>query len=207
MTNPTHLQSFGNQIAVLFDDGTKKLAYPTTGDLWIISGAGGGPVPGAGEFVWPFSLDAVSSEYGPREGGAGSFHEGIDFGGGAVGGVGTPIPAVGDGVLSEAYYHGAFGNLAIIDHGVLDSGTLAGKRVKSLYAHMDTSSPLSIDAPTVAGTTVVGPIGNTGGSFGAHLHLEIHVMEPGGNIVWNTVNDSGFRTAMEPRDFFAEYGA
>lgn len=33
-----NLQEYGNLIAVLYDDGTKAFAYPTTGGLWIVNG-------------------------------------------------------------------------------------------------------------------------------------------------------------------------
>lgn len=50
MANVTHVQQFGNQLAVLFDDGTKRLAKPTVGGLWIVGAAsgGGGTDPGTG---------------------------------------------------------------------------------------------------------------------------------------------------------------
>jgi len=35
-------------MAVLFDDGTKLLAYPTSGGLWIVNGSGGGTPPVGG---------------------------------------------------------------------------------------------------------------------------------------------------------------
>lgn len=192
----------------VFDDGTKAIGAPTGVGLWYVSGSGSvDPEPGTGDFIAPFSFDTVEpgGEYGPRDGTR--FHEGIDFPGGAVGGVGTPILVAGDGTVDQNYYHGAFGNLLIVDHGIMPAGTYAGKRVKTLYAHMVDPSPLAVSSPTVAGSTVAGGVGNTGSaSVGAHLHWEVHVMEPGGSIVWNTSNDGGFRTAVSPRDFMGEYG-
>lgn len=208
MAKATHLQFMGNQIAVLFDDGSKKIAYPTGGDIFYISASGSGPGPGSGDFVQPFSWDTVSSEYGPRN--VTRFHEGIDFGGGAVGGVGTPIKVAGDGIVEVrgTDLGSAFGNMIIVDHGLMPNGTYEGKRVKTLYAHMVDPSPLSEGDPTVAGVTVAGGVGNTGtASQGAHLHWEVHVMNDGSGIVHNLNDDGGFRTAVNPRDFIAEYGA
>ena len=202
----THLTKLGSSIQAVFDDGTRVTCIPIGSGLWLPEKSSGGGSPGSGEFVQPFPYSAVSSEYGPRTGGAGSFHEGIDFGGGAVGGTGTPIKSIGDGTVSESYYHSNFGNMVIADHGTLTTGSLAGKQIKSLYAHLDTPGA-AVGTALVAGQTVIGPLGNTGGSFGAHLHLEIHVMNPGGSIVHNLNDDGGFRTAMNPRDFFAEYGS
>lgn len=207
MPNLTHITKLGSSLQVWFNDGSQATTYPIGGGMWIPKKTeGGNPPVGSGEFIQPFSYDALTSGYGPREGGAGSFHEGDDFGGGFVGGEGTPIKAIGDGVAVESYYHGAFGNMVIVDHGTLTTGSLSGLQVQSLYAHMQTAG-IGVGTGTVAGTTVVGPLGNTGGSDGAHLHLEIHVMTPGSGIVWNTSNNGGFRTAMNPRDFFAEYGS
>lgn len=206
MANLKHITKLGNSFQAWFDDGSKVMAYPVGGNLWLVNGGGGTVVPGTGLFIQPFPYSAVSSEYGPRDFGAGSFHEGIDFGGGAVGGVGTPVKSVGDGVVTESYYHPNFGNMVVVDHGVMTTGSLAGKQVKSLYAHFDTPG-VAVNTATVAGETVLGPLGNSGGSIGAHLHLEIHVMNPGSPIVHNTTNNGGFRTAIDPRVFFAEYGS
>lgn len=207
MAEPTHVSRMGSQLAIVMDDNTRRIAYPTPTGMWLVTGAGGpgpGPGPGLGLFMWPFDEGTVSSEYGPRTGGTGSFHEGTDFAGGLVGGTGTPIPCVGDGVVSQAYYHANFGNMIIVDHGTLTEGTYSGKQCRSLYAHMNTATPLSVSATVTKGQTV-GPIGNTGASQGAHLHLEIHITNPGDPIVWNTNNNSNPRSAVNPRTFLDEY--
>lgn len=160
-----------------------------------------------GDYIQPFGWGTVSSEYGPRTLGVGSFHEGTDFGGGAVGGVGTPIKASGNGIVDLSEWHNGWGYWVIIDHGILGPGPYEGKRHKSLYAHM-TGAPLSVGSAVVAGVTVVGGVGNTGSySQGAHLHWETHIMDAGSGIVWNTNNNGGYRTAVNPRDFIAGYGA
>lgn len=203
MANLKYITKLGNQLSCKMSDGSVILAYPVGGNLWYAAGSGG-PNPGTGDFIQPFSWDTVSSEYGPRD--VTRFHEGIDFGGGAVGGVGTPIHVAGDGVVDTVQYHANFGNMIIVDHGILPGGFYAGKRVKTLYAHMVDPSPLSVGQSVTAGVTVVGGVGNTGASFGAHLHWEVHIMEDGSNIVWNTNNNDGFRTAVDPRTFIGEYG-
>lgn len=202
------ITKLGNSLEVVEKDGTRTTAYPIGGGMWLASGGGSGPGPDPfGLFVQPFPSDTISSPYGPRTGvGQGTFHEGTDWGAGNNGGVGASIKAVGAGTVQTFTAASAFGNVAIIDHGVATQGTHAGKRIRSLYAHMAAPSPLSIGQAVVAGTTVVGGIGNTGASEGAHLHLEIHVSEPGSGIVWNTNNDGGFRTAVDPLAFFDEYG-
>lgn len=148
-------------------------------------------------FIWPFDPAIyVSSEYGPRTGGAGSFHEGIDLAPGS----GTPIPASGAGTVESNYYHGAFGNLIILFH-----GEFGGKWLRTLYAHRE-----ALSGPGVGGSVsqgqIIGTVGNTGGSQGAHLHWETHVSEIGAGITWNTQNNGGYRTAINPRDFMVLYG-
>jgi len=200
MVKLTKIQEYGNQLLALFDDGSRVLAYPTMGGMWVASDNGGGSGPGTGEFMFPFDVSTISSEYGPRTGGTGTFHEGTDF---APAG-GTPIPAIGDGNGSENYYHANFGNMLIIDHGTLTTGTYSGKQCRSLYAHMENPSPVGVSDPVSKGDTV-GTVGNTGASQGAHLHLEIHITDPGDPIVWNTNDDGGYRSAVNARTFLDEY--
>lgn len=148
-------------------------------------------------FIWPFDPEVyTSSEYGPRDLGAGSFHEGIDLAPGS----GIPIPASGAGIVEANYYHSAFGNLIIIFHGTID-----GKDIRTLYAHRENLSGPAVGQPVAQGQ-IIGTVGNTGGSFGAHLHWETHVSEIGAGITWNTNNNGGYRTAINPRDFMATYG-
>jgi murein DD-endopeptidase MepM/ murein hydrolase activator NlpD len=154
-------------------------------------------------FVWPFDPAVyVSSEYGPRTGGAGSFHEGIDLAPGA----GTPIPCSGDGTVESNYYHSAFGNLAIIFHGMfVNPNDNFAYDLRTLYAHRETLGGLTVGQPVSQGQ-IIGTVGNTGGSFGAHLHFETHQSNVGAGITWNTNNNGGYRTAINPRDFMALYG-
>ena len=148
-------------------------------------------------FIWPFDpATYVTSEYGPRTGGAGTFHEGIDLAPAA----GTPIPASGAGTVEANYYHGNFGNLLILFH-----GTFEGKDLRTLYAHRETLAGLSV-GDSVTQSQVIGTVGNTGESFGAHLHFETHVSEVGAGITWNLNNDGGYRTAINPREFMETYG-
>lgn len=200
MATLKYIQKHGNQLLAVMDDGTRFYAVPTGQDMWYranTSGGGGGPVdPGTGEFMWPIPLDNVTSEYGPRTGGAGTFHEGIDL---STGG-GYQIQCAGAGNTEVNGWHDGFGWRVIIDHGTLSDGF----QYKTLYAHMD---PQGVASGAMAKGAIVGTEGNTGGSQGAHLHFEVHKMTPGSGIVWNTTNDGGYRTAINPRDFMAVFGA
>lgn len=159
------------------------------------SGSGGG----TGEFVWPFSTSLITSEYGPRDGG---FHEGTDFAGGAASD-GNNIPASGAGtVVTAATGHPGFGNYVILSHGNHGAFDLY-----TLYAHMKFSPAVSGGASVSQGQTL-GQVGNTGASFGSHLHFETHMVPAGGSIVWDNNNPSygSDRTAVDARDFIALYG-
>lgn len=203
MASITHVMRYGDQLGIHYDDGTVVMAVPTdVTEMWLAStnSNGGGPGPGGGTFIWPFPESSVSSPYGPRDGT--KFHEGIDFGAGAVGGPGTPIPAISDGVVESNYFHPNFGNMLMIDHGTLPAGSpYPGQKCRSLYAHMEAPSPLPMGQNVAKGTTV-GGIGNTGASFGAHLHLEIHI---GDSVVHNTNNDGNPRSAVDPKPFLDAY--
>jgi murein DD-endopeptidase MepM/ murein hydrolase activator NlpD len=145
-------------------------------------------------------MSVVTSEYGPRTGGTGSFHEGIDFSGGSAA-YGAPNKVIGDGTVDTVSSAGAFGEHVIVFHGTID-----GHDYYSLYAHMVTGSVgVSVGDPVTKGDTL-GQLNSTGSSTGNHLHMEIHECAVGGGIIWNIVDDSNPRTAIDPRDFMTAYG-
>ncbi|HVW71950.1 MAG TPA: M23 family metallopeptidase, partial [Candidatus Paceibacterota bacterium] len=80
---------------------------------------------------------------------------------------GSTIYAVGAGkvifVSTNGSYNHGWGNDVIIDH---------GNGVQTLYAHMSTVS--ATVGETVTGGTVIGAVGMTGNTTGAHLHIEFH---------------------------------
>lgn len=115
---------------------------------------------------WPFLVGApISSWFGYRDcDGCPTFHKGIDINPG----MGTPIQAIADGVVTEV---GAndwdYGTYVIITH------QIDGQVIGSRYAHMiEGSSPLVVGDVVTVGT-LVGQVGSTGISTGAHLHFEI----------------------------------
>lgn len=113
---------------------------------------------------WPFLVGVgMSYGYGMR---SGRLHEGIDF----VPGNGAPIQAIADGTVRKATEQGgAFGVTVYIDH-VID-----GKVITSHYSHMQYGSLQVKDGDTVKVGDIVGKTGNTGRSYGAHLHFELIV--------------------------------
>jgi murein DD-endopeptidase MepM/ murein hydrolase activator NlpD len=118
-----------------------------------------GPQAAPGTFIFPVS-GTVTSGFGYRWG---RMHEGIDIGAAE----GTPIWAADDGTVvlqqSEAE-SGGYGNYTCLDHG----GGLA-----TCYAHQ---SAFNVSpGQQVSQGQVIGLVGNTGNSFGAHLHFEVRV--------------------------------
>lgn len=182
MAEITTIQEYGNQLAVIYDDGSKKLAYPTSNGIYLLTSGDPEPPkppPGSGgeDFIWPFSLSLVTSEYGPRDG---RLHAGIDFGKGEANTEGTAIIASGAGrviVANKTNSHGGYGNAVVLDHG--------GGRC-TLYGHMRFRPDGSADVDVNEGQTVtkgqrLGGVGQTGASRGVHLHFETHE----GGYRWN----------------------
>lgn len=114
------------------------------------------------EVQWPFPVSVpTSSNFGPRWG---RQHEGADF----TPGEGSQIRAVAGGIVRIATEQGAAFGVTVYIESVVD-----GKTVFSRYAHMLAGSLGVREGEQVSAGQVVGRVGNTGRSFGAHLHLEI----------------------------------
>ncbi|MDA4892706.1 M23 family metallopeptidase [Streptomyces sp. MS2A] len=113
---------------------------------------------------WPYAVGvAMSSPYGPRDG---RMHQGIDL----IPGEGAPIQAIADGVVRLASESdGGYGVGIYIDH-IID-----GKPITSHYGHMIYGSMRVKTGDTVKVGDIIGLTGNTGNSYGAHLHFELYV--------------------------------
>ncbi len=142
-------------------DRISELASQFDGDLdWLDDdddGGGGSSVPTvSGSWIWPLdNYFYVSSEFGPRWG---SFHSGIDI----PAPEGTPVKAVDGGVVVMARWSPTYdtGNYIVIYH---------GDGVYSEYMHL--SDIWIDDGQYVSQGQYIGAVGNTGESYGAHLHL------------------------------------
>jgi murein DD-endopeptidase MepM/ murein hydrolase activator NlpD len=112
--------------------------------------------PSASGLIWPVN-GPVTSPFGYRWG---RLHAGIDIGVP----YGTPIHAAAAGTVVLAGWTGGYGNYTCIDHG----GGLA-----TCYAHQ---SAFAVSAGAhVSQGEVIGSVGSTGHSFGAHLHFEVRI--------------------------------
>jgi murein DD-endopeptidase MepM/ murein hydrolase activator NlpD len=106
-------------------------------------------------WVRPIHLWNITSGYGWRWG---KTHDGIDLGAPT----GTPTYAMSKGVVIGSYYDSSFGNKLEIRYW---DGSI------SWYGHL--SKRLVSEGQTVMPGDLVGLVGNTGHSFGSHLHFEM----------------------------------
>ena len=114
----------------------------------------GGAV-GYGTFIWPSNNHYLSGfDYTPNQN-----HWGIDI----AGNEGEAAYATDAGVVVYAGWNNyGYGNMIMVDH---------GNNFQSLYAHL---SAINVGCGQSVGQgDVIGAIGNTGRSTGAHLHFEI----------------------------------
>jgi murein DD-endopeptidase MepM/ murein hydrolase activator NlpD len=87
-------------------------------------------------------------------------HEGLDL----LANVGTPIYAAADGTVTNLGPNGGYGNFIRLAH---------ADRLATIYGHLSRFAPgLQAGQPVLRGE-VIGFVGNTGRSTGAHLHFEV----------------------------------
>lgn len=109
-----------------------------------------------GVFIWPLpGHSRVSSDYGYR---GSEFHKGIDI----PASQGTTIVAAASGTVEWSNYSTTAGNWMGINH---------GNGVYTVYMHM--SSRLVSAGKKVSAGQAIGLVGNTGASFGNHLHFAV----------------------------------
>ncbi|WP_244671258.1 peptidoglycan DD-metalloendopeptidase family protein (plasmid) [Cytobacillus firmus] len=121
----------------------------------------GGSIPVAeGSFTFP-ATGRITSGFGNRSGGT---HYGVDIGGG--GRPTVPVVAAADGVVSRSYLSGSYGNVVYIKH------KIDGLEFETVYAHLAQRG--IAQGKTVKKGDFIGYMGNTGQSYGKHLHFEIH---------------------------------
>jgi murein DD-endopeptidase MepM/ murein hydrolase activator NlpD len=112
----------------------------------------------AAQDVWLLPLDdyTFTSPYGVRWG---KLHAGIDL----AAPEGTPYKAVHAGTVTAAGYNGGYGYSITVQQ---------ANGVEVIYAH--SRRLLVKKGDKVTAGQVIGEVGNTGYSYGTHLHLEVH---------------------------------
>ena len=113
----------------------------------------------------PVEFSRISSGFSMRVhpvSGQWKAHKGIDF----PAPTGTPIRASGDGVIDFAGTQNGYGNFVTIKH---------WNNYSTAYAHMSRFAPGIKKGSKVSQGDVIGYVGSTGWSTGAHLHYEFRV--------------------------------
>ena len=113
----------------------------------------------------PITGARLSSSFGTRKhpvNGFTAMHKGVDF----AAPKGTPIIAAGSGVVREAGWKGSYGRYIRIKHNAT---------YDTAYAHMARIATHISPGSRVKQGEVIGYVGSTGRSTGAHLHYEILV--------------------------------
>lgn len=108
-----------------------------------------------GSYKVPLTNYTISSPFGNR---GGEFHRGLDM----AAAQGEPIYATRAGKVLTAEFDYSWGNYVVIQH---EDGTTA------LYAHQQQYLVKAGD--NVSQGQVIGQVGSTGNSTGAHLHVEL----------------------------------
>jgi len=112
--------------------------------------------------LWPVT-GPITGAFGSRQdpfNGEGAFHAGVDI----SCRYGQPILAPADGVVTYADFYNGYGRLIEIDH---------GNGIQTRYGHL--SGFAVADGQTVRKGQVIGYVGMSGRSTGAHLHYEVRI--------------------------------
>ena len=122
-------------------------------------------VNGTGRFTWPCpGVTKITSYWGDGRG-----HKALDIAG--AGAHGKTIVAADSGTVmrtNTAGWGGGYGLYVMVDHG---TNSKDGQRYSTMYAHC--SSVLVRTGQKVSKGQAIARIGNTGDSYGAHLHFEV----------------------------------
>lgn len=115
------------------------------------------------DFIWPLQNKVTITDiygYGRSVQNTVTTHKGIDF----RAATGTPVYAMQKGIVRIAKKFTSYGNTVVIDH---------GKGIHTLYMHLDTISVK--ENRLIDQGTEIGKSGQTGYSFGPHLHVSIWI--------------------------------
>jgi hypothetical protein len=141
---------------------THAIDGPST--LNSLAGMGGLDASIDAPSLWPIT-GPIRSSFGQREdpitgNGEGEFHTGIDI----SAPIGTPIRASADGTVKSAAMENGYGREVILDH---------GHGMETCYAHMSAFAVMT--GETVVRGQVIGYVGISGRTTGAHLHYEVRI--------------------------------
>ncbi|MEA2193606.1 MAG: hypothetical protein QOG42_40 [Solirubrobacteraceae bacterium] len=144
-------------------DSLEAASSKIAAQLGRLQGQYAGDLPirrGNGSMIWPVN-GPITGAFGEQR--PGHIHAGIDI----AAGEGTPIHAAEAGrvvLIQGIAQSGGYGNYTCVQH----TATMS-----TCYAHQSRVGT-SVGASVSQGQ-VIGAVGNTGHSFGAHLHFEVRI--------------------------------
>jgi len=144
-----------NGLVIEEEQASSQVVTPALSTV-VLKGTKVTPSEGSGNFDWPVSGHRVTSFYGKRWG---RLHKGLDMVGS------SSVKAADNGVVELADDSmSGYGNAIIINH---------NNGYKTLYGHL---SKINVKVGQVIEQgESIGVMGNTGHSFGTHLHFEIYL--------------------------------
>jgi murein DD-endopeptidase MepM/ murein hydrolase activator NlpD len=129
--------------------------------------------------LWPV-MGPITGAFGARVdpfNGEGAFHAGVDI----SCRYGQPIIAPADGVVTYAGFYSGYGRMIVVDH---------GNGISTRYGHL--AGFAVTDGQSLRKGEVIGYVGMSGRSTGAHLHYEVRIHD-------TPVNPYKYlRTALSP---------
>ncbi|WBB74541.1 M23 family metallopeptidase [Micromonospora sp. WMMD1128] len=139
-------------------------------------------------YLLPLHGYDFKSPYGVRWG---KLHTGVDL----VAPEGTPYQAIHSGTVTKAGWFGGYGYAVIVRHA---DGT------EAIYGH---SSAVTVkEGQQVKAGDQLGLVGNTGHSYGSHLHLEVHVNgQPLDPVPW--LQERGVDIKLETEALYGDVAA
>lgn len=186
--NDSFCSHVGGSNPGIIDPGTSTPA-DGTGDP-DSGGVGGGTdasIPASGSLSFPLSAGSftTSSQYGMRThpiSGTRKLHRGVDY----AAPTGTPVMSLADGVVvvQEVQAHNKGNKVVRIRHNI------GGSTITTSYLHLNSFNVKAGDK--VKAGQQIATVGNTGGSTGSHLHLEVWLGTAGSSstnpVPWLTKN-------------------
>lgn len=125
-------------------------------------------------------------------------HNGLDY----QAPEGTPIMAMHDGTVTYAGLDGSNGNLIVIMTDRMFDYKDGEAYYKTYYGHLQSGSFKVTAGQKVKCGDVIACAGNTGMSFGAHLHMGLKPVQKGENDwTWYNLDTSGFNGAIDPTPY------
>lgn len=138
--------------------------------------------------VWPVN-GRLMGGFGERSdpfSGEGAMHTGVDISAPQ----GTPVRVAADGIVIHAGWNGGYGRCVIVDH---------GNNYQTWYAHLSRMDVL--EGQEIRQGDVLGAVGSSGRSTGAHLHYEVRIGSTPVNPYRFLARSSAVQPAAPAREF------